>query len=521
LVAVGVAVRLRLYAAGRAFWYDEAAVALNLVSRPLPALLAPLDYMQTAPPLFLWLERGVVLAAGAGEHALRAIAFIAGTILLVATWRLSRRLLPDEAALVALALVVFSPLLVYFANELKPYSSDALVTVFLLTAALRVGERPESRRRWAVLALGGAVGAGFSTTAPFVLAGVAAYLLLTSRVRRARHAALHAGLAAVIWIAAGAALFFVHREVMDDTSRTGAFMRAFWDQYFLTRDPPGLGERVWIAEFGAIKSTFLGGASRAHEMAALGLVTVLGLLRLVRRNGVAVGALVAVPFACLAIAAALRWYPLAPRLILFVAPLTALLIAGGATWLTAIVTERVSHRGGLVATAAVGFALLLVPARQALATFRNPPGVHELREMVRLTARARRTGRTMEPVWVSAAAEHSWRFYAGDSLRGVARMPRRPLAGTPSELAPGVLVGAWRHDGDRIVAEVTRLRQLARPCGWLLFALSNDEEHPAMVRAVTQLNGTVEMSERATGAARLRVCFGGVADTNHLPGPSR
>ena len=518
IITAGAVVRLRLYLARRSFWDDEAAVALNLVSRPFLDLLAPLDYRQTAPPLFLWIERVIVLIAGAGEWTLRAVPFLSGVAVLVLMWHVGRRLLPTGGVLVALALVALSPLLVYFSNELKPYSSDAMVTLLLALVALRVGERPDGRARWIVLALGGALAAAFSTTAAFVLAGVVAYLVVSGAVRRAPGVLVNAGLVAAVWAVAAVLLALVHRELLTEASATGSWMRAFWKDYFLSNAPPGLRMRVWIITFGALKDTLVGGSSRQFELAALVATAALGLIRLVRLNGAAVGCLIAVPYACLAVAGALHLYPLGPRLILFAAPLTALLLASGLTWAPDVIARRVSRPVGILATAAAALALLLWPIRNAAETLRNPPGRQELRRLIHQAARERQQAAQLEPVWLSSAAELPWRFYAGDSLRGVSDTMRIGLAGHTTEVGRNVIVGDWWHGGDRGVVEVGRVRERAAgACGWLLFALFNEDERSALLRGVAQLNGRVDKTTRATGAALDRVCFAGDTTTNGVP----
>ena len=521
IITVGVVVRLRLYLARRSFWDDEAAVALNLVSRPFSDLLGPLDYRQTAPPLFLWIERLIVLIAGASEWTLRALPFLAGVAALVLTWHVGRRLLPTGGVLVALALVAVSPLLVYFSNELKPYSSDAMVTLLLVLAALRFGEQPDERARWVALALGGALAAAFSTTAAFVLAGVVAYLVASEPVRRAPGVLANAGLVAAAWTVAAVLLALDHRELLTEASATGSWMRAFWKDYFLSNAPPGLRMRVWVITFGALKDTLVGGSSRQFELAALFATAALGLIRLVTRNGAAVGCLIAVPYACLAAAGALRLYPLGPRLILFAAPLTALLLASGLTWVPDLIGRRISRSAGILATAAVALVALLWPIRNAAATLRSPPGRQELRGLIHQAMHGRQQASRLEPVWVSSAAELPWRFYAGDSLRGLSDTTRIGLAGHTTEVGPNVIVGDWWHGGDRGVVEVGRVRERALgSCGWLLFALFNEEERSALLRGVAQLNGRVDKSTRATGGALDRVCF--ASDTTSPDvGPSR
>src|SRR4029079_3209556 len=134
----------------------------------------------------------------------------------------------------------------------------------------------------------------------------------------------------------------------DPTTATGNWMHAFWKDSFLTREPPGLRARAWVAAFGALKATFIDGESRGHELAFLALAAALGFVRLIRTSGWAVGALIAVPFACLGFASALRMYPFGPRLILFAAPLTALLLAAGVSWPGGVLARFVSPAAGAV-----------------------------------------------------------------------------------------------------------------------------------------------------------------------------
>jgi hypothetical protein len=63
-------------------------------------------------------------------------------LLLPLLWLVARALLGRAGALVALAVAALSPQLVRYANEVKPYSSDACVTLVLLALALVVLRRP-------------------------------------------------------------------------------------------------------------------------------------------------------------------------------------------------------------------------------------------------------------------------------------------------------------------------------------------------------------------------------------------
>ena len=100
--------RLREFFERRSMWFDEAAVAMNIVLRSFGELLKPLDNEQTAAPLFLWSERVAYLIGGKSEFALRALPLIAGLILPLAMWAVARRLLPRIEAVIAAAFISYT-----------------------------------------------------------------------------------------------------------------------------------------------------------------------------------------------------------------------------------------------------------------------------------------------------------------------------------------------------------------------------------------------------------------------------
>jgi hypothetical protein len=75
---LGVAGRCRRYFACLSLWYDEAYLLLNVFNKPFIELAGPLQEEQVAPPLFLFLLRGLYLLAGPGEWVLRLPSFLAG-----------------------------------------------------------------------------------------------------------------------------------------------------------------------------------------------------------------------------------------------------------------------------------------------------------------------------------------------------------------------------------------------------------------------------------------------------------
>ena len=508
LCIVAAVARLRVFAARRSLWFDEAAVAMNIVQRSFGDLLRPLDHEQTAAPLFLWGERVAYLIGGNTEWALRALPLIAGLVLPVAMWSVAKRLLPAIDALIAVALVALSPFLIYYANEVKPYGIDAAVTTLMLAAALRVAERPDARSRWVALALGGALAIGLSIPAPFVLAAVAVYLASRADVRRAAGVRAHAALTVVVWACAAALALMVYLPVMSHTSFIGSFMQHFWGGTFLTTEPPGLKERALNAVAGATRATFFDGVIWWQQVNLLMVIAIAGLVRIAKERGISTAMLFVVPGICLVIAAALRMYPLGDRLILFAAPLTALLLTAGITWPAHVL--RGEWRA--LATVGVGALLLVVPASRAFAGLRHPPGRSETREMIHEVMRARET----EPrpvVWLSAGSVKAWRYYAGPMEDpNVARTAGAPLP-QPDSIAPGILVGKWpqsaegKSKGDWGMWELDRIRRSGGECGWILLSVLEPDERPMLMDAIRRSNTRIDASRVAPGAELLRVCF--------------
>ena len=153
---------------------------------------------------------------------LRGLAWLFGVGTLWLIWRLSRRLVEVPAALLALAAVAFSPIMVYYSKELKQYSGDAFFAVLVLWLAERLRTR-QGRGDWLALALAGVVGLGFSQPLIFTLPVVAAVLWVAlPRAQRLRLAGLGG-----VWLlaAAGYYLLFIRREIDPE-------LVAYWTQDF-------------------------------------------------------------------------------------------------------------------------------------------------------------------------------------------------------------------------------------------------------------------------------------------------
>ena len=398
----GAAARSWYFALRRPLWLDECMLALNIASRSALDLLRPLDYNQAAPPLFLWIERAAVRLGGVREPALRAWPLAAGVLLIALVWPIARRLAGTPAALAAVALAAFSPTLVRYTDEAKPYGTDALLTGAVVLAVLFVAEAP-SRRRWLALAAMGLVAVLASIPATFALAGAVAALALHPAVRRDRFRALAA--CALVWALAVALLYlsFYRPEARNPHHQEG------YGFAFLTPGP-GFADRAGLAWRGTILPTFAGNGSVIPDASrtVLTMLTVAlaaGAVVVARQHGAWAAVLLVAPLLAAVAASALRRYPLGvPRLMMFASPLLVLMAAASIGWLAGLVRDRWRTVVAIAATAVVAVPMATGTWRALRAPWRG----EDAPALLKAFDDRPRTG---EPVYIGARAIPSWIFY--------------------------------------------------------------------------------------------------------------
>ena len=327
VLLVGVGLRGAALGSGRNLWIDESMLAINLVERDAARLLTPLDWNQGAPVGFLLASKAVVSLLGTSEWALRLLPFVASLLGLVGFAWVASRLVPRPAALIALALLSLSPVMVGYSAECKQYATDAALTVGLFAAAAGLLTGKGGARRWAVLAAAGAAAVWFSHPAAFVLGGIGGALLAEAAVNRDRRRFLAAAATSAAWLVSFGACYVLFTRQL----RGNDYLMGYWAGHFLPLPPRGAGDLAWLAEhyFGPFS---MPGGLAGSEIRAGGLAAVffaVGLWNLARdRWPVAVA--VALPGLLALLASGLHAYPFAGRLLLFLVPLMVLGVGYGA-----------------------------------------------------------------------------------------------------------------------------------------------------------------------------------------------
>jgi hypothetical protein len=346
----GAALRLVQYLHHRSLWFDEASLALNILNRSYSSLIRPLDYDQGAPVGFLFVERFVGVHLGFGEFALRLIPFLASIAALILFYRVARVTLLPLASWIALGLMVVSPHLIYYASEVKQYSTDVLVSITLYLLILTFLSRPPSLHKALLLSITGGIAVWISHPSLIILAGAgsAAFLCLLQR-RDWRKLVLFL-FAGMLWCGSFAAVYFVSlHEVAKNR-----FLYLYWASGFMPHDLTSAVTWKWLLEHFLLLFKNPGGM--LAQPAALCFLC--GCVAMFRRNREQFW-IISSPFVVALLFSYFGKYPFEGRLLLFLTPPLFLLTAEGANFFLEHPTRYVRI---------IGYALVILVAAQPIAT---------------------------------------------------------------------------------------------------------------------------------------------------------
>lgn len=186
VAGLGAILRLWQYMINRSLWIDEAAIALNVLSRSFKGFSGPLDYSQLSPIGFLSIEKVAVILFGINEYALRLWPLVAGLLALALFPLVARRCCGFRATLAAVVFFTVSDRMIYYSSEVKPYSLDVAFTLAIFLLVLSIKQDGFTKFKMLVLSAVGVVAVWLSYTALFTLpiAAIVTGLLIYERKGR-------------------------------------------------------------------------------------------------------------------------------------------------------------------------------------------------------------------------------------------------------------------------------------------------------------------------------------------------
>ncbi len=345
LVGLGVLLRLAQYLYNRSLWVDEAALALNIRNRSFSELFYPLDYAQAAPIGFLIVEKLLYQTLGHSEYVLRLFPFLCGVIALFLLRKVAVDFLGEQAALISLGLFAVSSRLVYYASELKPYSSDVCIALLLYALTTSIRSKRFTIPRMALFGIVGGIAICFSYPAVFVLAGIGLSLTLFHLSRKEWAKVGYLSIPCGLWSAAFLVCYFLSIAVQ---TRDEAFY-TYWSHSFMPIFPTSFSDPDWFVE------TFFGVLNPAGLIlpGLAAFVFLVGCVSMFQRERTRLSLLLS-PILLTLVASGLHKYPFADRLLLFIVPSLLLVVAEGAIY----VREKTRSASAMIGLILIGLLCL-------------------------------------------------------------------------------------------------------------------------------------------------------------------
>ena len=477
IVGIGAALRLRGYLANHSLWLDELMIVRNILERSLADLFHTLEYGQNAPIAWRLCIKLVTLAFGESEYALRALPMAGAIAALPVMWIVSRRVLGPRWALLSLGLWAVSPPVINYAIQVKQYATDPLFALIIVWAALAWRDRPDARRS-VLLGLVGIIAMLFSQPAIFVAGGVGIALFVHA-LRNNTKGAVPIITIGLIWSGAFVANYLLFIRLPADWR--WVWLYEYWSEGFMPLPPRSLADVLWLPRSfaWAMRDTLGMGffSSAAAVVFAIGLVA----LWQNRRGRLA---LIVMPIALALLASAIHAYPFAERLILFLAPVLVIVLAGGAQriagWLA-----RIYHR--LTCVPLVGVLAAPVFTTAAWLPHGHTISMEQARPPIAALAEAYQPGDAIiVPYWAS----YAWWYYA-------------PRLGLRHDAAQ-ILV---RDDRDTTQPVVDALSSQNSARIWLLVThfARRSQDGPDEFMEIAEKFGPTAVIEQAPGAALILI----------------
>ncbi|NEO72753.1 glycosyltransferase family 39 protein [Moorena sp. SIO3H5] len=404
----GLLIRLIQYLNNRSLWGDEAALALNIVNRSYGELLAPLDYNQAAPTGFLWLEKLFSKLFGDSEYALRLFPFVSSIVSIWAFYRLANRYASPMAGTIAIAFFACLRYTVYYATELKQYSSDVMVTLLLCLLLIPIGQQVLRQRQIIKISVLGAMAIWVSYPAVFVLAGIELAYLLISPVNRFKTILVNRFGIYATWLGSFGLLYGL---TISGTMGNDNLISSWNDRF-----PDSLFDLVWLLDaLGRFFYRPLGFFGFTDGIAIVAFI--LGCVVLYHRNRVILLVLTA-PFLITLVASYLHKYPFRERLVLFLAPLAILIIAEGVAflilqWRSNHYKHNYTHNFKHIILSIVGvmvlWLLLSPPLLRASNLMIQPELVAEIKPVIEYIKSQEKLG---DKIYIYYKGENQFRYYA-------------------------------------------------------------------------------------------------------------
>lgn len=368
-IGLGTLIRIVQYFTNRSLWFDEVSLVLNLLERNYVELLGALDYNQAAPPLFLWIEKFLIEVWGNHEYALRFFPLLGGLLSLWLYYRFTQQFCQGWVRTIALWIFALQGYIVYFAGEIKPYSWDVALGLWLFMLVIALDAIKPSIRKLTTAAVVGAISMWVAFPSIFVMASVEGANIVKLRLWQEPWQQIKAFLVRRlplygVWLGSFCGLYF--GIIQNTLAETGL------SDNWAGRYPTNWIDILWLLD--SLSRFFyrpMGFVSPADGIAVVAFLT--GLIYLYRTRRLQLMYLGA-PFIANLIASYLHKYPFRERLVLYLVPYGLIIVSEGIVfWLS-----RWNKRPRILSVISITMAvsLVIMPIGQSLQKILQPSQFH-------------------------------------------------------------------------------------------------------------------------------------------------
>lgn len=126
----GIYISFFMNSVNRSLWLDEAFLASSFSQRSFFGIFleGEFEYLQSAPLIWLWFEKGLSIVFGNTPYVLRIGSVISFIIVIIALSFVQLYFFHSKFPFAAAALIANTPIILKYSNMFKPYMADCLVT---------------------------------------------------------------------------------------------------------------------------------------------------------------------------------------------------------------------------------------------------------------------------------------------------------------------------------------------------------------------------------------------------------
>ena len=236
----GLALGLRLYGLGSyPLWHDEAWVAVSVSQTSIDEMFF-FQYPQVTPPLLLLMLRGIVTVLGPSDWVFRLWPAVAGAVAAPVLYMVSVRLTASKSAgLIAMSLWAVNPIVLRYSQELKQYTTDAVVGLLLILVTERTLDRAQKEHiapRLGGLTVLAVVAIGLSHVAVFFIVAVTARIAWHLRSSGPSEESRRTWIALGAFAATTSAVFLASYRLLVHPQLTDWVVDA-WNGYYMPWSP--------------------------------------------------------------------------------------------------------------------------------------------------------------------------------------------------------------------------------------------------------------------------------------------